>query len=107
MAARMVLKLKNGQVFWGDLYRYNVNALLGYEFITFNGSVQINPDQIELISVEDMPETIQKAEVYACFMRESGNCKGDVKRFQVGISFVDICIRHCVYLMDALAEEGF
>ncbi len=44
---------------------------------------------------------------YRCFMKGSGDCRGEVRRFQVGIDFVDICTRHCVLLMETLTEEGF
>ena len=63
MTKQMVLKLKNGQIYLGDFYRYNENSLSGYEFMTVNGSVQISPDQIQSIGIEEVPETIQKAEL--------------------------------------------
>ena len=44
---------------------------------------------------------------YRCFMRGSGDCKGEVRRFQVGLDFIDICVRHCVLLKETLTEEGF
>ena len=44
---------------------------------------------------------------YACFMAGSEECKGEVMGFQIGASFVHICVRHSILLMRAFDEAGF
>ena len=43
----------------------------------------------------------------ACFMAGTEECKGEVMRFQIGASFLHICVRHCVLLLEAFDEAGF
>lgn len=44
---------------------------------------------------------------YRCFLAYSGDCKGEVKRILAGTEYLDVCIRHCVLLKNALTDEGF